>query len=408
MKERVCWNCASPVIEGLAFCPKCLSHGDPTPLSFGRYVVQRELGSGAYGIVYSCHDPLVSRQVAVKKIARRAYSMIEEVRELQIPGRLQHENIIEIFDVLEHESAIVMEFAEGGSLRDRMIKDPAWVRENFLRLMRDVCQGLQAAHSAKILHLDIKPDNILLTKDGAAKIGDFGVSKLVESSEYADGAAGTPPYMAVEALDGQSSYKTEADVHSLGCVMYEILAGRLPWIAHGTVMAWLMKKTSEEPVPLTDAATQEVDDLLSQLVSRMITRGSTRIRNIDIVLQQLLHLDPDVPQGERTIDDMQIRLGAIYGFVNADRSPLYLLTQYLIAVRSLSNALRTEDKAEAGRVFPKAFAWLCAASTAVNLRLGQMIWLKYEMNCPYCAKKICECPGSWQRDEPQQIGRAHV
>ena len=101
MKERVCWNCASPVIEGLAFCPKCLSHGDPTPLSFGRYVVQRELGSGAYGIVYSCHDPLVSRQVAVKKIARRAYSMIEEVRELQIPGRLQHENIIEIFDVLE-------------------------------------------------------------------------------------------------------------------------------------------------------------------------------------------------------------------------------------------------------------------------------------------------------------------
>lgn len=402
MTERNCWNCGSPAIEGLEFCPACRTHGDPTPLSFGRYLVDGELGSGAYGIVYSCQDPLVGRRVAVKKISRRAYSVIQEVRELQVPGRLQHKNIIEVFDVLEHESAIVMEFAEGGSLRDRMRDDPAWVRSNFLQLMRDVCEGLRAAHSAKILHLDIKPDNILLSRDGVAKIGDFGVSKLVESSEYADGAVGTPPYMAVEALDGQSAYKTEADVHSLGCLMYEILAGRLPWVAHGNVMAWLIKKTSEEPVPLMDASVYQVDDLLSQLVSRMITRGPSRIKNIDIVLQQLLYLDPEAPERDRTIDDLQVRLGAVYGFVNAERSPLYLLSQYLIAVRSLSNALRTDDKAAAYALFPKAFAWLCASATAVNLRLGQMIWLKYDVECPYCGKKVCECPSSWQRDQPQR------
>lgn len=399
MTMVTCWHCCRQVDNGVAFC-QCLIEGQPAPLLIGRYSVRGFLGAGAFGTVYKCFDPVVRRTVAIKRLERRATSMLNEVRELNVPGRLAHDNIIQVFDVLEDEKSIVMEYAEGGSLRDRMTNDRKWVQLNFIRIMREVSEGLRAAHSARIYHLDIKPDNILLTSSGKVKLGDFGVCRLVESTEYADAAVGTLPYMSYEALSG-TRYKSEADIHSLGCVMYEVCAGRLPWIAHGNILAWYAMKTNETPTRLSQV-TQGVDDLLSQLVSRMLARDETRITNIDSVIQQLSYLDPHEKRDVSTIDDLQMRLGAIYGFANAQRTPLYLLSQYLISIRSLSVALKTQDSAAAYHLFPKAFAWLCAATTAVNLRLGQVIWLKYDGRCPYCREIQCSCHTAWHRDQAAQ------
>ena len=165
--------------------------------------------------------------------------------------------------------------------------------------------------------------------------------------------------------------------------------------------AWNAVKNATEPSPLRDAAVGEVDDLLSQLVSRMLSKGPSRILNVDSVIQQLRYLDPTALQGS-TIDDLQLQLGAIYGFANATRSPLYLLTQYLIAVRSTTNAMRARKFDEVESLFPRAFAWLCASATSLNLRLGQLVWLKYESTCPYCGDQVCKCAESWNRDTPDR------
>ena len=372
--------------------------GNPTPLRFDRYRVKSELGQGGYGVVYRCADPVMNRDVAVKKFDRRAITALAEVKELHVPGRLEHANIVTIYDVLDHDGAIVMEFVPGGSLRSRMNLDPEWVKEHGISIILDVAEGLRAAHSAGILHLDIKPDNILLTGDGRAKLADFGVCKLIESSEYADGPAGTLPYMALEVLDG-SGYRYEADVHSLGCVTYEIYSGRLPWIANGGLLAYALTKANKPPQSLRER-NSEVGDLVSKVVARMITNGPDRIKNIDVVIQHLLAVNPAGSGSLKTIDDLQIHLGAIYGFANAERTPLYLLSQYLISVRSAANSLRSgPDVGALERLLPKAFAWLCACTTSVNLRLAQAIWLKYESSCPYCGRDVCACTDQWSRDD---------
>ncbi|WP_448389528.1 protein kinase domain-containing protein [Microbacterium aurum] len=387
MTTTECWNCSAVALGDAIFCTVCLRDGYPTRLSFGRYRVEEELGRGAFGIVYKCVDPVMGRRVAIKQLERRAFSILDEVEELRVPGRLEHPNIVSIYDVIESDGAIVMEFAEGGSLRDRLRSDPAWVRTQFVPLVLDICAGLQAAHAEGIIHRDLKPDNILLTASGRAKIADFGVAKFLESTEYTDSVAGSPPYMAIEVLEGRP-YGVEADIHSLGCMMFELLAGRWPWIANGRVMAFLAAK-SAAPAPSLRAFDASIDDVTAQLVARMLADDGSRVRNADVVVQQLRYVDPSA--GLVTIDDLQLRVGAIYGYVNANRSPIYLLSQFLISLRRLSDAMRGGTSEQIERLFPKSFAWLCAVATAMNVRLGQLIWLKYDGLCPYCQSPECSC-----------------
>ena len=361
-----------------------------------RYRVEGSIGSGAYGVVYRCFDEGIRRQVAVKQFLPRFQQVIGEMEELRVPGRLEHRNVITIFDVLPSSGAIVMELAEGSSLRDRMVTDLGWVQANFPRLMLEICEGLRAAHSEKIIHRDIKPENILLSKDGSVRIADFGVCKFLDSADATNGMAGTPPYMALEVLSEQE-YGPEADIHSLGCLMYEVWAGHLPWLAYGSVGSYIAVKSQGDPVSLREASPTTVPDVLSDLVRRMVTHGEGRIRNIDVVVQRLAYLLPGHNGAKRTIDDLQLTLGATYGFVNAYRSPLYLLAQYLISIKGLTQELlrSRSNNPDAQRLFVKSFAWLCAASTAINVRPGQLIWLKYDDVCPYCGQALCSCPALW-------------
>jgi serine/threonine protein kinase len=393
-----CWRCQADILPGQPFCT-CTDKGVPTPLVIERYNVAGYLGSGAHGTVYACVDGDTGERVAVKKLDRMVYQATDDMRELEVTRRLDHPNIVKVHDLLAGSGAIVMELVHGNNLRTLMNDKPQWVRENFFNLFVPLVDALRAAHAGKIIHRDIKPENILVSLDGTPKLTDFGVCKILESAEYTDGFAGSPAYMAPEVLEGVE-YNFEADIHGLGCVMYEIWAERLPWISIGHFASYLGIKSQEIPEVLVTASKAPVSDLMSDLVARMISaRPERRIRRIDLVAQLLSLDDPIADNETATLDRMASVLAGIYGYANDRHGPLYLLCQLLVSTRLLAQELlRTEQGArsdELENTFPKTFAWLCAVVSSVNVSLSQLIWLKFDGRCPYCDNSVCSCSEDW-------------
>lgn len=389
MTEAQCWKCnASSQME--TFCTNCYDDGYPTPLILGKYKVIRRLGAGAFGIVYECLDPAIDRSVAIKKLFPNTRGVAGELSRIRSSGRLSSPHIVQTFDVNTDDGHIVMEYVAGGTLLDKMRTDIDWIRAHFPQLMLDICEALRVAHSEQIIHRDIKPENILLTLDGRAKVGDFGICAALESADFTRTIAGTPPYMAPEVLEG-NEYSFEADIHSLGCVMYLIWADRLPWAARGDVMAYLASKTNQIPEPLARAATIEVSELLSDLVERMLATGPRRIKAVDVVEQQLASLLPRQKNFVPNIDDMFAQLLVIYGYANTGKAPVELLNHYQISVTEIASALFEGRQARVERMFVRGFSWLCAFLASINLRPSQLINLKYRGSCPYCELVPCDC-----------------
>ena len=351
-------------------------------------------------MVYKCWDPDIRRIVAIKKLDRQYHNKAGHLADLQFASRLNHPNIVSVFDVDVDAGIIVMEYVGGGTLETRISKDQSWARDHFNELADDISEGLRAAHAVHLLHRDIKPANILITSDGRAKIADFGVCAALDSTRAVTSThAGTLPYMSREVLLG-NDYSYEADIHSLGCMFYEILSGRLPWNG-STIHALIALKSNNIPEQLFVATNGIVDDLLSNLVSRMIARDTSRISEMEIVIQQLARRRPVLNGAPRTIDHMQLHLGGIYGYVNSGKSPLYFLSRYFVSQRGIAEALTRHgpDSDALDSSFVKSFGWLCAVASSVNVRISELVWLKYPGTCPHCSEQICQCGERW-RDEP--------
>jgi predicted Ser/Thr protein kinase len=210
--------------------------------TIGRYTVQRELGRGCMGVVYLAFDPRVRRQVAVKTIelpagldaAAQAEFRERFLREAQAAGNLSHPSIVTIYDADEDPVSgkpfIVMEYVEGGSLRESLQQNGAMEPAAVLALGHAMAGALGAAHKAGIIHRDIKPANLLMPKeDGLAKLADFGVARLDGSELTRSGATvGSPAYMAPEQVAGRQVDRL-SDMFSLAAVLYETLTGEKPF-----------------------------------------------------------------------------------------------------------------------------------------------------------------------------------
>ena len=230
----------------------------------GSYRIESQLGEGGMGTVYRALDTKLNRPVAIKVLsdeladaaARRRFQ-----REAQMASSLNHPHILTVHDVGEFEGRqyIVTEFVDGGTLKDWAQREkPGW--RQIVELLTGVADGLAAAHTAGILHRDIKPTNILVARNGYAKLADFGLAKLAARS---DGDAtqtltekrtqpgvvvGTIPYMSPEQASGQT-LDARSDIFSFGSVLYELLAGRKPF-AGATSLETLQKVIHETPTPL--------------------------------------------------------------------------------------------------------------------------------------------------------------
>ena len=215
----------------------------PLPERVGRFRVLGRAG-GSQATVFKAEDPNSGQLVAIKAISNRyesfAHSLLiallgdvdmEEIRrEAELLAGLKHANIVSVIEFGEDDSLgayLAMEWVPGGNLRSRLdaAEDRRLPVGEALRIARGVLAGLAAAHVAGIVHRDVKPENILLDEGGTAKVADFGVA-----GEAALAGRGTPGYMAPEQLDAQQpdSVGPSADIHAVGIVLFEMLAGRLP------------------------------------------------------------------------------------------------------------------------------------------------------------------------------------
>ncbi len=205
-----------------------------------RYVVERELGRGAMGVVYRALDSQLGRTVAIKVLEKSAGAdpRIREyfLREARAVAQLIHPNIVTLFDAgLEGSSPyLVMELVEGDDLRTRLQSGPLRMRD-ALGLTAGVASALDCAHNRKIIHRDVKPENILVAPDGSAKLMDFGVAHVVaETGDRRATVIGTPVYMAPEQIKGEV-IGGFTDTYALGVVLFECLTGVPPFDPNGAL-----------------------------------------------------------------------------------------------------------------------------------------------------------------------------
>jgi serine/threonine protein kinase len=222
----------------------------------GPYRVLGVLGEGGMGIVFKAHHSALDRLVALKMIRHPAFAGEDERRrfqtEAQAVARLQHANIVQIFDIGEHDGLpyFSLEFCGGGSLEDRLRNNPLPPQEAGA-LVEVLARAMHAAHKKGIIHRDLKPANILLTEDGTLKITDFGLArKLDQEGHTTTGVVlGTPSYMAPEQAGGKGKAIGPAcDVWALGAILYRCLTGKPPFKAPSQLDT-LMQVLSDPPVP---------------------------------------------------------------------------------------------------------------------------------------------------------------
>lgn len=235
----------------------------PGPLTqLGRYQLTRVLGSGAMGVVYEAQDPRLGRKVAIKTILKshlldesvgREYSS-RFVREAQAAARLNHANIVTVFDFGEEDEVayIVMEFIEGRELAQHFEHQQFFDRPTALRMMCELLDALAYAHERGIVHRDIKPANVMIDRQGHVKLTDFGVARLAESNAdrtVPGTMVGTPSYMSPEQILGQA-VGSRADLFAAGVILYQFLTHERPFAGNGP---WVVQRKiiTEEPPPPT-------------------------------------------------------------------------------------------------------------------------------------------------------------
>ena len=240
-----------------------------------RYRIEREIGSGGMATVYLAEDRKHGRPVAIKVLRPELAAGLGAerfVREIEISAKLTHPHILPLFDSGEADGFLyyVMPYVEGESLRDRLAREGKISAEEAIRLTDQIASALAYAHERGVIHRDIKPGNILLTGDQAV-VADFGIARAVEaaSTEALTGtglAVGTPTYMSPEQALGGKTVDARTDVYALGCVVYEMVTGGVPF--EGTGPQALLARQMVDRGPSLRKSDPRIPMFLDRAVSR--------------------------------------------------------------------------------------------------------------------------------------------
>jgi WD40 repeat protein len=283
--------------EELERLPRVLAGAlNPVPGAAGQrlgdYELLEEIGSGAFGSVWRARQVSLDRIVALKVLrSGRLLSRHDPERlraEAEAIARLDHPHIVPVYEVGEHEGLayFTMKWIEGGTLAQRL--DRAWPSRRAALLMTDVARAVHHAHQRGLLHRDLKPSNVLLDLEGRPFVADFGIAKRLEHGVAAtttQALAGTPAYMAPEqALGGELTVAT--DVWALGCLLYELLAGR-PAFGGGPVSEVLLRVRESEPEALRSLAPHVPRDLETIVLHCLRKEGARRYPSADALADDL-------------------------------------------------------------------------------------------------------------------------
>jgi eukaryotic-like serine/threonine-protein kinase len=247
--------------------------------TLGRYRIISEIGQGAMGVVYKAVDPIIDRTVAIKTInLNLSKSELEEYearfqQEIKAAGRLNHPNIVTIYDVgkTDQVAYMAMEFLEGKELKDMIASGQIPPADQVVDIITQVADGLSFAHSQDIVHRDVKPSNIMVMKGGIAKITDFGIARLPNSAvkTMTGLILGSPRYMSPEQVIGKA-IDARSDIFSLGVVLYEALTSVAPF--DGDNVNAIMYATVNTTPPPPSAHARAVPAMLDLIVAKAMAK----------------------------------------------------------------------------------------------------------------------------------------
>ncbi|MCC6903762.1 MAG: serine/threonine protein kinase [Polyangiaceae bacterium] len=277
----------------------------PGSVVSNKYRLLRSLGEGGMGAVWEALNLRTQRRFALKLVrgdAQTAPELYERMlREASVAGRLEHPNVIEVYDVGETEAGepyLVMELLRGESLAELLDRAGTLDSVRAAAVGAEIAAALEAAHAAEIVHRDLKPANVFLHEDAGhgrvVKVLDFGVSKLMtpgSPSATATGAPiGTPAYMSPEQAEGRRDVDQRTDLWAVGVMLFEMASGRLPF--GGATAFAVVGEVLHAPVPRLDAVVPGADPRLVEIVARCLTRDPTQrfasARELRVALESLL------------------------------------------------------------------------------------------------------------------------
>src|ERR1700694_847152 len=272
--------------------------------TLGRYELRRRVAQGGMAEVYLAYDRRVRRQVAIKVLYGRDEAFVRRFeREALAVGTLSHNHILPLYDFGEQSPwyYLVMPYVEGGTLRDYLVKRKLLSLEEAASFVDQIASALQYAHDHGMGHGEIKPSNILLRQDGYAYLVDFELAKAIMGAEALTGAGamiGTPEYMAPEQSNGESD--SRSDIYSLGVILYQMLTGRVPFMAE-TPVAISLKHIQTPPVSpstLNSDIPPSIEEVILQTMAKDPNARYQRAQELSTAYWQALQQERSPVQSE--------------------------------------------------------------------------------------------------------------
>jgi serine/threonine protein kinase/Flp pilus assembly protein TadD len=325
MKIR-CPKCLSENTEDSHFCKNCATPLPPredisvsdtktleTPVeslargtTFAvRYEIIEELGKGGMGKVYRVLDKKIEEEVALKLLNPEIASdqkIIDRFKnELKFARKIRHKNVCQMFDLGEAEGThyITMEYVPGEDLRSFIRRSRQLTVGTAVIIARQVCEGLSEAHRQGVVHRDLKPGNVMIDKEGNARIMDFGIARSTEAKGITRIGVmiGTPEYMSPEQVEGKET-DHRSDIYSLGVILFEMLTGRLPFEGE-TPLSVALKHKSEMPKDPRELDPQIPMNLSLLILKCMEKEKEKRYQNADELLLELRNIEKGLPTAEK-------------------------------------------------------------------------------------------------------------
>jgi serine/threonine protein kinase len=250
----------------------------PVLQTISRYDLFEKIAEGGMGTVYKARERDSGQVVAIKvvppQVAKNPVLMKRFEQEYNVASSLNHPNMVRALDFGCHDSTpyLVMEFVDGESLGQKIERDGKIAESDAIKIIAQVAQGLHKAHKQGLIHRDVKPDNVLVTADGTAKLADLGLVKELETDlnlTRTGRGLGTPHFMAPEQFRNAKNADARCDIYSLAATLYNMVTGELPFVSSGPLDAW-MKKINNELVParnLVPALSERLDWALRRALS---------------------------------------------------------------------------------------------------------------------------------------------
>ncbi len=273
----------------------------------GRYQIIEELGRGGMGRVYKTIDTKIKEKIALKlikpEIAKDKKTIERFSNELRLARKIRHKNICQMFDLGEDRGThfITMEFVEGQDLKKLIRQSGQLAIGTTIKIAKQVCDGLAEAHTSGVVHRDLKPSNIMIDDDGNARIMDFGIARSLEAKGITGAGVmiGTPEYMSPEQVEGKE-VDQRSDVYSLGVILYEMIAGKVPFEGD-TAISIAMKHKSEIPKDPKEYNAQISDDLSKLIVKCLEKAKERRYQNAGEVKAELESIEKGIPTTSQEI-----------------------------------------------------------------------------------------------------------